>query len=81
MFKKIAATFLAASLLAQPAIAGVSGIQEDGRSASGKTMYKVTCSSGKTWRIYRSSGQWYDGTGAQGGQSRDLNEQAAFLCG
>lgn len=67
-------------MLAQPVLAGVSGIHEDGYSASGKTMYKVTCTNGKTWRIYRASGQWYDGTGAQGGQSRSLNEQAAFLC-
>jgi hypothetical protein len=81
MLKKIATVVIAVTMLAQPAIAGVSGIQQDGRSASGKTMYKVTCSSGKTWRIYQSSGQWYDGTGAQGGQSRNLNEQAAFLCG
>lgn len=81
MFKKLSAAVIAATMLALPAHANVSSIQEDGRSASGKTMYKVTCSNGRTWRIYRSSGQWYDGTGAQGGQSRSLNEQAAFLCG
>ena len=60
--------------------ASVSGISENGRSASGKTMYKVTCSDGSSWRIYYSGGQWYDGTGAQGGNSPNLNEQAAFLC-
>lgn len=80
MIRKIAAAAIATALLAHPVMAGVSSIQKDGRSASGKTVYKVTCTSGKTWRIYRSNGQWYDGIGAQGGQSRDLNEQAAFLC-
>lgn len=60
--------------------AGVSGISENGKSASGKTMYKITCTDGKSFRIYWADGQWYDGYGAQGGQSRNLNEQAAFLC-
>ncbi|HBS27686.1 MAG TPA: hypothetical protein DD827_11305 [Gammaproteobacteria bacterium] len=61
--------------------ASVSGISENGKSASGKTMYKITCSDGKSLRIYRSDGQWYSaGSGAQGGQSRSLNEQASFLC-
>jgi hypothetical protein len=60
--------------------AGVSGISENGKSASGKTMYKITCTDGDSFRIYWADGQWYDGYGAQGGQSRSLNEQAAFLC-
>lgn len=80
MIRKIAVAAIATTLMSHPVMAGVSNIQKDGRSAGGQTMYKVTCTSGKTWRIYRSSGQWYDGRGAQGGQSRDLNEQAAFLC-
>ena len=81
MIKKILIPFVATMLLAQPVLAGsVVNIQENGRSASGKTMYKVSCSSGRSWRIYRADGQWYDGTGAQGGQSRNMNEQATFLC-
>lgn len=58
---------------------GVSGISKNG-TVSGNTAYKIQCSSGREWRIWRSSGQWWDGRGAQGGQYRDLNEQANFLC-
>jgi len=60
--------------------AGVSNISENGSSASGKTAYKIKCTSGRDWRIWRANGQWWDGSGAQGGQSRDLNAQAKFLC-
>ena len=81
MFKK---TLLLASTLIlahTPANAGgISSISENG-SVSGKTAYKIECTNGKTWRIWRSSDQWWDGRGAQGGQYRDLNEQATFLCG
>lgn len=60
---------------------GVASITEDGTSASGKTMYKVTCSSGSEYRIYYADGEWYEGgMGALGGQSRNLEEQAAVVC-
>lgn len=76
----VLSTALALTALSSSAEANVSGIREDGRSASGKTMYRVSCANGKTWRIYWANGQWYDGVGAQGGQSRNLQQQAAFLC-
>lgn len=62
------------------ALAGVSSISENGESASGKTAYKIACLDGREWRIWNSDGEWYDGFVAQGGNSRDLNEQAEFLC-
>ena len=60
--------------------AGVTGITEDG-SVDGNTAYQITCDDGDSFRIWNSSGEWWDGAGAQGGQSRSLEEQAAFLCG
>lgn len=78
--KKSLALGAALAVIATAGVAGVSSISEDGRSASGKTMYRVSCTNGQSYRIYWSDGQWWDGYGAQGGQSRSLNEQAAFLC-
>jgi hypothetical protein len=61
--------------------ASVQNIREDGTSSSGKTMYEVTCSNGKTYRIYFADGQWHEGfLGAVGGQSRNLEQQAAQMC-
>jgi hypothetical protein len=60
--------------------AGVSNIEESGTSSSGKQAYTITCSDGRERRIWFANGQWYDSLGAQGGNYRDLNEQAEFLC-
>lgn len=79
MNKNVIYIAAAITLSSTSAFAGVSNITENG-SVSGNTAYKIQCSSGKVWRIWRSSGQWWDGLGAQGGQPRDLNEQASFLC-
>lgn len=67
--------FMASAALA----AGVASITEDG-SVDGNTAYQITCSDGDNFRIWNSSGEWWDGSGAQGGQSRNLDEQAQFLC-
>lgn len=56
-------------------------IQNDGSSASGKPAYSIGCPSGRNFRIWRSDGQWWDARGAQGGNSRSLDDQANFLCG
>lgn len=61
--------------------AGVKSIERYGRvSGTNKIAQLVTCNNGEEWRIWRSNGQWWDGRGAQGGNYRSLNEQAAFLC-
>lgn len=78
MHKKIAC-FAAVALSVTPAFAGSVSISQND-SVSGTTAYKIQCSGGQEWCIWRSSGQWWDGRGAQGGQSRNLNEQASFLC-
>lgn len=78
--KKIIVTTAAFVICASAAFAGgVSSISNSGK-VSGNSAYSIQCSNGKEWRIWRSSNQWWDGRGAQGGQSRSLNEQAAFLC-
>lgn len=60
---------------------GVVGpIVESGKNTSGKTTYKFRCAGGREWRIWFSDGEWWDGLGAQGGNSRNLTEQANFLC-
>ncbi len=64
----------------QPVEARAMSITESGTSASGKTAYKITCPSGRDFRIWRSDGEWWDAFGAQGGNSRNLNQQASFLC-
>lgn len=73
---------LALTIAATPAFAGaVANIEEDGTSASGASIYKVTCSNGSEYRIYWADGQWYEGgLGAIGGQHRDLEQQAAKVC-
>lgn len=70
------------ALAANSAVAaGVTSISENGTSASGATIYKITCSTGNEYRIYWSDGQWFEGgLGAIGGQSRDLEQQAAKVC-
>ena len=78
--RKLTTVVTLSLMLASPSFAGgVSSISENG-SVSGNTAYRIQCSNGQSWRIWRSSGQWWDGSGAQGGQPRNLNEQAAFLC-
>ena len=60
---------------------GVGSVKLGGAvSGTSAKAYIITCNSGRTWRIWRSSGQWWDGRGAQGGQNRDLEQQAEFLC-
>jgi hypothetical protein len=58
---------------------GVQSIVENGR-VDGNTAYRITCANGRTHRIWRSSGEWWDGRGPQGGQPRGLEAQAALLC-
>lgn len=78
--KKLATVATFSLLMAAPAYAGgVSSITENG-SVSGNTAYRIQCTNGQSWRIWRSSGEWWYGSGAQGGQYRNLNEQATFLC-
>lgn len=68
-------------LLGTLLFAGVSNISEYGKSSSGKTMYKVTCSNGSTYKIYKSGGEWYEASmGSIGGSYRSLNEQANQMC-
>lgn len=77
---KTTTALILALMVATPALAGsVSSISENG-SVSGNTAYKIKCSGGQEWRIWRSSGEWWYGSGAMGGQGRNLNEQASFLC-
>ncbi|WP_420567320.1 hypothetical protein [Thalassovita sp.] len=60
---------------------GVRSITDGGRvSGTDKRASKIQCNNGRTHRIWRSSGQWWYGSGAQGGQNRNLQEQAEFLC-
>ena len=79
--KKVLGAILALSLVGVAAYAGVSGIENAGRSSSGKSMYKVTCTNGNSYRIYKSGGEWYEASmGAVGGNYRDLEEQAKVMC-
>ena len=59
---------------------GVASISEADITTNGYQAYKIVCSNGNDYRIWWADGQWYDGWGAQGGQSRNLEEQAEFLC-
>ena len=69
-------------LFSTSALAGVSSIREDGnKSVNGETIYKVTCDSGREYRIYRHNGSWYDAySGNMGGDSPSLQEQAQKIC-
>ena len=79
--KKLILGAIALALLGTVALAGVNSIQKNGTSSSGKTMYKIKCSNGKSYRIYRSGGEWYEGfLGAVGGNYRDLKAQAKVMC-
>ncbi len=79
--KKVLAGVISLAVLAAVAYAGVSGVENAGTSASGKSMYKVTCTNGNSYRIYRSGGEWYEASlGSIGGNNRDLNEQAEVVC-
>lgn len=55
-------------------------IVKNGQSASGKTAYKITCPNGQVKRIWRVGNEWWDARGKQGGNSRNLQRQAEFLC-
>lgn len=69
------------STASAPRTVGVKSIQPSGRvSGTNLTAQTVTCHSNKQWRIWKSNGQWWDGRGAQGGNSRSLSEQAELLC-
>jgi len=77
MKKLVLGTLLLSSL----AFAGVSSITNAGYSSSGKPMYKVRCTNGNSYRIYKSGGEWYEASlGAVGGNYRSLNEQAKVMC-
>lgn len=78
--KKTIALTATLAFVATAGVAGVSSISKADITTSGHQAYKIVCTNGKEYRIWWASGQWYDGWGAQGGQSRNLNEQAAFLC-
>jgi hypothetical protein len=79
--KKVLAGAIASSFLVVAAYAGVSSIDNAGTSASGKSMYKVTCTNGNSYRIYKSSGEWYEASlGAIGGNYRSLQEEAKVVC-
>ena len=55
-------------------------IRQSGRSASGKNAFSIECPSGRSFRIWTANGQWWDARGAQGGNSRSLEQQAKYLC-
>lgn len=78
--KKIAVLLIVS--FSSSALAGVSSIREDGnKSVNGETIYKVTCDSGREYRIYRHNGSWHDAySGNMGGDSRSLQEQAKKIC-
>jgi len=79
--KKLVLGILSISLVVSSAYAGVSNIERSGTSSSGKTMYKVQCTNGNSYRIYKSGGEWYEASlGSVGGNYRDLNEQAKVIC-
>lgn len=78
---KIACFAIDLALSITPALACVSSISNDGSvSGTNHAASKIKCSNGKEWRIWRSSGEWWGGHGAQSGQGYNLNEQASFLC-
>ncbi len=60
--------------------AGVSSISEADITTDGNQAYKIVCTNGQEFRIWWSGGEWKDGWGAQGGQNRNLEEQAEYLC-
>lgn len=69
-----------ASEVTRPA-RGVASVNSDGRvSGTNITASRVTCNNGSSRRIWYQNGQWWDLYGAQGGDSRSLQEQAEFLC-
>jgi len=79
--KKVLVGVVSLIVLAVAAYAGVNGIENAGKSSSGKSMYKVTCSNGNSYRIYKSGGEWYEASmGSIGGNSRNLNEEAEVVC-
>jgi hypothetical protein len=60
---------------------GVRSITDGGRvSGTDKRANKIVCNNGREVRIWWSNGQWYDWKGAQGGQYRNLQQQAELLC-
>lgn len=76
--------FVLAALLAGAAsmalAGGVASITKADVTSNGHQAYKIVCSNGNDYRIWWADGQWYDGWGAQGGQNRNLEEQAELLC-
>ena len=59
---------------------GVVSITEADITSLGDQAYKIVCTNRNEYRIWWSDGQWKDAWGAQGGQNRNLEEQAEFLC-
>ena len=59
---------------------GVASITKADITSLGDQAYKIVCTNGNDYRIWWSDGQWKDAWGAQGGQNRNLEEQAEFLC-
>ena len=61
---------------------GVSSVEPFGSSPDGKeTQYKITCTSGATWRYWEQSGEWHSPSGAAGFRGLRIEDLARRRCG
>lgn len=73
---------LGALMIAAPAYAGVSKIQNNGK-IGGASSYRVECTSGSSKVIYKKNGTWYTGGGGHMGNrynSWSLEKVANYVC-
>lgn len=79
MFMTVAIAF---GILATSAYAGVSNIKSNG-NVNGASSYRVECSSGSHYIIYKKGGTWYRGDSGHMGNKYDswsTNDVANNLC-
>ena len=80
--KKLIMIFTLSVITATFASAGVSNIKSNG-TISGVTSYRVECTSGSSYIIYKKNGTWYRGDiGHMGDKynSWSTDEVASYLC-
>ena len=81
--KKASILVAALAIAATSAYAGVSSVRSNG-SINGASSYRIECSSGSHYIIYKKNGTWYrGGSGHMGNKynSWSTNDVANYLCG
>lgn len=81
--KKVFALALAVGFVSTSAFAGVSNISSNG-NVSGVQSWRVECSSGSSYIIYKKNGTWYRGDIGHMGNRYDSwsrDDVASFVCG